>query len=124
MDSQKKTHKDLDAWKKAMELVEGVYTLTSKFPKEEVYGLAFQTKRAAVSVPSNIAEGAARASKKEFIQFLHVALGSLAELETQLILATRMGFIRRSSVLDQLTQVRKMVLGLLKYLRRGLAVGV
>ena len=95
-----KTHKDLGVWKKAVELAENVYWMTARFPKEEVYGLSMQTRRSAVSIPSNIAEGAARNSKKEFIQFLHVALGSAAELETQLILATRIGFLRDRNVLD------------------------
>ena len=74
-----KTHKDLDAWKESMSLVEEVYKLTESFPKEEIFGLTSQMRRAATSIPSNIAEGAARNSEKEFIQFLHVSLGSLAE---------------------------------------------
>ena len=113
-----KTHKDLDVWKKAVELAENVYWMTARFPKEEVYGLSMQTRRSAVSIPSNIAEGAARNSKKEFIQFLHVALGSAAELETQLILATRIGFLRDRNVFDLVNQVRSMLLGLLRFLRR------
>ncbi|MDE3120074.1 MAG: four helix bundle protein, partial [Nitrospirota bacterium] len=65
------THKDLDVWRKAMDLVEVVYSETGRFPKEELYGLVLQTRRSAVSIPSNIAEGAARNSRKEFIQFLY-----------------------------------------------------
>jgi four helix bundle protein len=86
-------HKDLDVRKKAMEVVLAMYKATAGFPKEELYGLTSQVRRAAVSVPSNIAEGEARNSDKEFTQFLHITLGSLAELETQWILADRLGFL-------------------------------
>jgi four helix bundle protein len=81
-----KTHKDLEVWKKGIDLVGSVYKITKDFPKGEMYGLTSQLRRAAVSFPSNIAGGAARRSKNEFIQFLHIALGSLAEIETQLII--------------------------------------
>ncbi|OGC89196.1 MAG: hypothetical protein A2W25_03240 [candidate division Zixibacteria bacterium RBG_16_53_22] len=77
-------HKDLDAWKQAMLLVEDVYKVTSAFPKEEIYGLTAQLRRSAVSVPSNLSEGAGRKSSKEFNNFLSISLGSLAELETPL----------------------------------------
>jgi four helix bundle protein len=80
-----KTHGDLDVWKNGIELVKKIYILTKDFPKEEIYTLTSQIRRLAISIPSNIAEGAARNSKKEFIQFLYIALGSAAELETQLI---------------------------------------
>jgi four helix bundle protein len=76
-------HKDLDVWKKSMNLVVLIYDITSKFPSDERFGLTSQMRRAAVSIPSNIAEGAARKGDKEFIQFLMIALGSLSELETQ-----------------------------------------
>lgn len=79
-----KTHRDLDVWKKSVSLVTSIYEITKSFPKEEIYGLTNQIRRAAVSVPSNIAEGSARQGNKEFIQFLYIALGSLTELETQL----------------------------------------
>jgi four helix bundle protein len=75
-------HKDLNVWKKSMQFVMEIYSLTSHFPKEEIYGLTSQIRRAAVSIPSNISEGAARQTKKEFCQFLYIAMGSLAELET------------------------------------------
>ena len=78
-----KTHKDLDAWKGAMDLVETIYKFTLSFPSDEIFGLTSQIKRAAVSIPSNRAEGAGRKSDKEFIQFLHIALGTLSEVETQ-----------------------------------------
>lgn len=87
------THRDLLAWREAMALVEVVYRDTASFPKEEMFGLAAQIRRAAVSVPSNIAEGVARNSPGELVQFLGIACGSLAELETQLELAIRLGYL-------------------------------
>jgi four helix bundle protein len=121
-----KTHKDLDVWKEAMLLAKEVYLLTARFPKEEAYGLVLQMRRAAVSVPSNIAEGAARNSAKEFIQFLHISLGSLAELETQVFLSMELGYDIPAPILEQIERVRKMLLGLIKRLRRkaGQSCGV
>ncbi len=124
-----KTHKDLDVWKESMTLAKEVYRLTTNFPKEETFGLASQMRRAAVSIPSNIAEGAARNSTKEFIQSLYIALGSLAELETQLLLARELEFVPEkppcitdhpspaASLDGSLEQIRRMLLGLIKYLR-------
>jgi len=91
-----RTHKDLDVWKLSMKLVIEVYKLTASFPKEEIYGLTRQMRSAAVSVPSNISEGAARQTSKEFIRFLYYSTGSLSELETQLILAIELGFASAS----------------------------
>jgi four helix bundle protein len=113
-----RTHKDLDVWKKAMDLAAKVYSLTARFPKEELYGLTSQIRRSAVSIPSNIAEGAARHSRKEFIQFLHIASGSVAELETQLLLAVRMGLIPGDSIISHIEEVRKPLLGLLRSLKK------
>lgn len=113
-----RTHKDLEVWKKAVELATDLYVITAKFPKEEIYGLTLQARRSAVSVPSNIAEGAARNSKKEFLQHLYVALGSVAELETQLILAQRIGFLRDASLDDRVDKVRRMLVGLIDFLKR------
>jgi len=98
-----RTHRDLDVWKEGIELVVKVYEIVQNFPKEEKYGLVDQIKRSAISIPSNIAEGAARNPKKEFPQFLHISLGSISELETQLI-----SLIERE---------RSKILGLIKYLR-------
>ena len=111
------THKDLEVWKKAMDLAVHTYSLTLQFPKEELYGLTSQVRRSAVSIPSNIAEGPARHSRKEFIQFLHIASGSVAELETQLLLAIRMEFISGDSVISHIEEVRKLLLGLLRSLK-------
>ena len=86
-------YEKLTVWQKAMDLVVDIYSLTSKFPKEEMYGLSSQMRRCAVSIPSNIAEGSLRKTKKDFSHFLIIAFGSGAELETQLKLAKRLGFI-------------------------------
>lgn len=101
-----------------MDLATQVYSLTSRFPKEELYGLTAQMRRSAVSIPSNIAEGAARHSRKEFIQFLSIASGSVAELETQLVLAFRIGFLPTNTALAKIEEIRKMLLGLLRSLRK------
>ena len=87
------THKELIAWQKGIQLVKEVYRLTQSYPKEEVFGLTSQIRRCAVSIPSNIAEGCARRSDKELIQFLHIALGSAAELETQLIISKELSYL-------------------------------
>jgi len=83
-----KTHRDLDAWKLAVELADLIYTATRAFPSDERFGLTSQLRRASVSVPANIAEGAARESSKDYRRFLYIARGSLAELETLVIIAT------------------------------------
>ena len=115
-----KTHKDLFVWQRAMDIVEAVYELTKKMPQSELYGLTNQIRRCAVSIPSNIAEGAARNSNKEFIQFLYIALGSIAELETQLLLAKRLRFVDTVPS-DELDEIKKMLVGLIKNVkaRRG-----
>ncbi len=82
-----KSHKDLIVWQKSILLVKSVYFLTSQFPKDEIYGLSSQMKRAAVSIPSNIAEGHSRKGTKEYLYFLRIAYGSSNELETQIIIA-------------------------------------
>jgi four helix bundle protein len=115
--SEIKTHKDLDVWKEAMALAKGIYELTRDFPKEETYGLVSQIRRAAVSIPSNLAEGAARNSNKEFIQYLYVSLGSLAELETQLLLSRDLGYAQNEEINERVERVRKLLLGLIKYLK-------
>lgn len=112
-------HKDLDAWKLSIDLVTEIYKKTKEFPKEELYGLTSQIRRCAVSIPSNIAEGSARQSDKELIQFLYIALGSCAELETQLIISENLYYITEAkSISDQLTTIKKTILGLIKYLKK------
>jgi four helix bundle protein len=92
------SYRDLIAWQKSMTLVKDVYLCTRAFPKEEIYGLAAQLRRAAVSVPSNIAEGQGRLSKKEFKQFLAVARGSLLEVETQILIASDLKYLEEDCV--------------------------
>ncbi len=111
------THKDLDIWKEAIELVQEVYKGTAEFPKEEIYGLTNQMRRASVSVPSNISEGAARSSKKEFINFLYFALGSLAELETQTIISEKLGYLKNDKLIDLIEKQRRKQLNFIKYLK-------
>jgi four helix bundle protein len=111
-------HKDLDAWKQAMLLVEDVYKVAAGFPKEEIYGLTAQMRRSAVSVPSNLSEGAARKSDKELNNFLSISLGSLAELETQLLIASRLGYANVEAVLERVNRVRALILGLRNHVRR------
>jgi four helix bundle protein len=89
----KKPHKRLDVWNKSIDLTVDIYKISETFPKTEVYGLTGQMRRAAVSIPSNIAEGAARQTRKEFINFLHMAQGSLSELDTQLVISSRLEYI-------------------------------
>jgi four helix bundle protein len=116
--SKIQTHKDLDVWKESMQLAKQMYLLTTNFPKEETYGLISQIRRSAVSIPSNIAEGAARNSNKEFIQFLYVSLGSLSELETQLLLSDELSLIEYSKFETAIENIRRMLLGLIRYLKR------
>jgi four helix bundle protein len=105
-------HKDLDVWKKSMALVLDVYKSTQNFPTHELYGLTSQMRRSAVSIPSNIAEGAARNSEKEFIRFLYISLGSLAELETQLIIAHELKYLQ-DGFEHKIIAIKKMLNGLI-----------
>ncbi|HWP56939.1 MAG TPA: four helix bundle protein [Candidatus Acidoferrales bacterium] len=116
-----KPHKKLEAWKQSMDLVIEVYRATESFPTQEIYGLTNQTRRAAVSIPSNIAEGAARQTRKEFMNYLHMAQGSLSELDTQLELARRLGYLGEENWrnLDQrMRSVDKMITGLIRHLSK------
>lgn len=119
-----KNYEDLKVWQKAMDLVEAVYQATSSFPKDELYGLVSQLRRAAVSVPSNIAEGSSRRGKGEYIRFVNIASGSLAELETQLMLAQRLNFITINKLTEYKTQTQeigKMLFALQKSLAEKIA---
>lgn len=116
-----KPHKKLDAWKLAMELVVRTYHSTDSFPPSEKYGLIDQMRRAAVSVPCNIAEGAARQTRKEFANFLHMAQGSLSELDTLLELAARLQYVSMETLemfSAQMERVDKMISGLIRRQRR------
>ncbi len=103
------THKELDVWKWGMDIVEKIYKITNTFPQSEQFGLISQMRRAAVSVPSNIAEGAARNSSKENIRFLYFSLGSLSELETQCLISQRLGFLKNNSIIEELINFIKYI---------------
>ena len=115
-----RTHKDLDVWKKAVDFVTEIYSVTNAFPKSELYGLTSQIRRAAISVPSNIAEGATRRNNKEFLQFLYISLSSAAEVDTQLLISHNLKFIN-DEILEQLQSelntILKMIQGLIKSIK-------
>lgn len=114
------SYRELLVWQKAMELVLLVYRLTEAFPKREIYGLAAQLRRAGVSIPSNIAEGYGRGSRREYLQFLSIAQGSLKELETQTILAQRLAYATQSQagrILSEAEIVGKLLGGLIRSLK-------
>lgn len=112
--------RDLDVWKKSMELSVDIYRITQSFPSTELYGLTSQLRRAAVSVASNIAEGSGRHSTKEFLQFLNIANGSLAEIETHLELAYRLNYIQSIELQPNINHIRSMIFGLIRSLRKKL----
>jgi len=115
-----KPHKKLDVWTGAVDLVQLVYKITARFPVKEQFGLTSQIRRATVSIPSNIAEGAARQTRKEFIQFLHVSKGSLSELDTQLEIANRLEYLEQTeweALNELLERVDKMLSGLIRHLK-------
>ena len=120
MSDKLRNHKDLDVWKKSMELTTRIYELTKLFPKDELYGITSQIRRASVSVPANISEGAARNRLKEFIQFLHISLGSLSELETEILIAKNIGYMDNydENIFNDITDIRKMLLGLISSIKR------
>ena len=116
-----RSYKDLLVWQRAMNLVTNVYNLIKTFPKEEIYGLSGQLRRAIVSVPSNIAEGQGRDSVKEFIHYLSISYGSLMEVETQLQIAANLGYLKQVEVdklLEQTAEVGRLLNGLPRSLRK------
>ena len=116
----KRAHHDLKAWQEGMNLVEDVYRFTSTFPNEERFGLISQMRRSAVSVPSNIAEGAGRNGDKEFLNFLGIARGSLSELETQVQLSQRLGYVdvEPVSLNERLDNLFALIGGLMNSIRK------
>ena len=115
------THKDLVVWQKSIDLVVDIYKLCEEFPATEKYGLSSQIQRAAVSIPSNIAEGAGRNSTKEYIRFLNIAQGSLSELETQLIISEKIGFkIKHLTIFVDIENISKMLYRLKESLNKKL----
>lgn len=116
--SDSKCHEDLEIWKLSLNLVKETYELTDKFPEKEIFVLTSQMRRAAISIPSNIAEGAARYSKKEFANFLNIALGSLSELETQYIISNQIHHLNDiSEIKIKIKRIRIMISSLIKKLR-------
>jgi four helix bundle protein len=119
-----KSYKDLQVWQRGMDLAQRIYELTRAFPQKEVYALSNQMQRAAVSIPANVAEGHARDSTREFLHYISIALGSLAELETHLILAGRLSYLGESDVsitLSSADELGRMLRGLQKKLKARLA---
>ncbi|NLG16006.1 MAG: four helix bundle protein [Fibrobacter sp.] len=120
-----RTHKDLAVWQRAIELLVDVYQITKSFPKEKIYGLVPQMRRAAVSIPTNIAEGADRQIKKEFYQFIHISIGSLSAPETHFIIAIRLSYCLKEQgdeMLPKLDTIRRMLFGLLQHCRTAINV--
>jgi len=116
-----KPHKKLEAWKQSINLVIKLYKIIDSFPREEKYVLTDQIRRSSISIPSNIAEGAARNTKKEFINFLHIAQGSLSELDTQLEISLKLGYLTDVSYnnLDEIMiSIDKMISGLIRSQRK------
>jgi four helix bundle protein len=117
-----KSYRDLEVWKISMELVTDIYGVTGSFPSHELYGLTSQMRRCAVSIPSNLAEGAGRRNTKEFIQFLYISNGSLSELETQIEIAFRLKYLKETEVLiDKIKHIRIMLLNLIQALKKKLS---
>jgi four helix bundle protein len=118
-----KPHKRLDAWKEAISLALIVYDLAKEFPKSEAFGMTGQIKRAAISIPANIAEGAARQTKREFAQFLYVARGSMSEVDTYIEIAKNLGYIGPDSAIEidkKMMRIDKMLTGLIRSLKNRL----
>jgi four helix bundle protein len=114
-----KSFRDLNIWQKGIDLVKDIYKETQNFPRQEIYGLTNQIRRAAISIPSNIAEGHIRQHRAEFRQFLSVALGSLAELETQIVTSRELNYIsteKSLNLIDQMGSIGKMIRDLIKKL--------
>ena len=122
MNTPSRSYRDLIVWQKAVDLVAEIYRTTNEFPDREKYALASQMRRAAVSIPSNIAEGRSRSTAKDFRNFLHTSLGSATELETQLIIAQRLRYVDENdfqTTSERLSEVCRMLHGMIKKLEAG-----
>jgi four helix bundle protein len=118
MKKKRNTHRDLEVWQEGIDLVMEIYEKTKKFPKEEQYGLVSQMRRAAISYPSNVSEGAARNSNTEYIRFLYIALGSLSELETQLIIAGKLNYFKdNKEILAHIESLARKTYSLINYMK-------
>ena len=109
--------RDLDIWKKGIEIVKDIYNIVEKFPEQEFYGLVSQVQKSAISIPSNIAEGFNRFHNKEYKQFLYIALGSCAELETQVEVASELKYIsneKKKDILEKINHESRMLTNLIK----------
>ena len=118
------THKDLRVWQQSIEMVTSIYKMTKAFPKDEIFGLVSQMRRAAVSVPSNIAEGYARGTDKEKLHFLRISSSSMSEIETQLMLSLNLGYIGQETyneLSEQITSVWKQLNALISSIKKGLS---
>ena len=116
--AEHKTHKDLIVWKRSRNFIKNIYELTNDFPASELYGLTSQLRRAAVSITVNISEGYARNSDKELIHFLYISLGSISEIETLLLIVSDLEFKDHnhiSPLLNEIEEIRKMLLSLIKH---------
>jgi four helix bundle protein len=114
-------YSDLIAWQKAMDLVVMIYKASESFPKTEIYGLTSQLRRAAISVPSNIAEGYSRSGRREFAHALSISLGSLSEVETQILIAERLGYLAHDSqgaILEVSAETGRIIVGLMNSMER------
>lgn len=114
-------HKDLEVWKISMDLVIKIYKITKSFPDSEKFALTSQMCRAAISIPSNIAEGCGRGTDKDTLRFLDIALGSSAELETQLLIAQVLGYANMQELLTNLDKINALIYGLKKYLKQKIS---
>ncbi|MCK5052364.1 MAG: four helix bundle protein [Candidatus Cloacimonetes bacterium] len=115
-----KTYREIICWQKAIELVKSIYKITNNFPQSEQFGLTSQLRRAAISIPSNIAEGFGRSSNKEFRRFLEISRGSLFELQTQLFISKELGFIISKSydmIYEQTREVERILIGFINSLK-------
>jgi len=117
-----KSYKELDVWKKGVDIVDGIYGITANFPQSQLYGLASQMQRSAIGIPSNIAEGFARGHTAEYRQFLRIALGASAELDTQLVIARRRNYITEAefqNLQQNLDHESRMIMNLVKSLSKN-----
>ena len=116
--AEQRSHRRLIAWQESMDIVQEIYKVTAGFPRVEQFGLTSQMRRAAISVPGNIAEGAARVTDKDFLNFLSISRGSLSELETQVLIAERLGYVADTeTIMEKNTRTFRLINGLMNHLR-------